>query len=209
MTQTKQNQKQIQTLTRQAKTFYRDGWMVGTSGNLSVKLSGQPLQFAITASGIHKGKLRSSQVLKVQANKRILSSRNGKYTPSAETAIHRALYQLFPNCRAVFHVHTLHSTEVSLRYKGKRSIPVKGLEMFKGFGITNMKKTLQIPLFPNLNNLESLARRIQTKFKARQPNLPGFLIEGHGLTAWGKNLDEAQKHVELLEFICRYVWLSR
>jgi methylthioribulose-1-phosphate dehydratase len=36
---------------------------------------------------------------------------------------------------------------------------------------------------------------------AEQPALHGFLIRGHGLYTWGRDLDEAQRHLEVLEFL--------
>ncbi len=32
-------------------------------------------------------------------------------------------------------------------------------------------------------------------------HLPGLLVAGHGLYAWGNSLEEAQRHVEILEFL--------
>jgi len=40
-----------------ATGFHRRGWMLGTSGNLSVVLEREPLRLAITASGLDKGAL--------------------------------------------------------------------------------------------------------------------------------------------------------
>ena len=34
-----------------------------------------------------------------------------------------------------------------------------------------------------------------------RPGLPGFLIAGHGLYAWGATLADAWRHLEALEFL--------
>jgi methylthioribulose-1-phosphate dehydratase len=31
--------------------------------------------------------------------------------------------------------------------------------------------------------------------------LPGFLIRGHGLYAWGRDVSEARRHIEGFEFL--------
>ncbi|MDA7434654.1 class II aldolase/adducin family protein, partial [Synechococcus sp. AH-601-L23] len=37
-------------------------------------------------------------------------------------------------------------------------------------------------------------------------NIPGILVAGHGLYAWGDSLAETQRHVEILEFLLSAVW---
>jgi methylthioribulose-1-phosphate dehydratase len=32
-----------------------------------------------------------------------------------------------------------------------------------------------------------------------------FLVRGHGLYTWGRDLDEARRHVEILEFLLEVV----
>ena len=36
--------------------------------------------------------------------------------------------------------------------------------------------------------------------------VPGFLIRGHGLYAWGRDIAEARRHVEGLEFLLSCLW---
>jgi methylthioribulose-1-phosphate dehydratase len=37
------------------------------------------------------------------------------------------------------------------------------------------------------------------------PNIHGFLIRRHGMYTWGKDLAEATRHVEILEFLLESV----
>ena len=37
---------------------------------------------------------------------------------------------------------------------------------------------------------------------------PGILVANHGPFAWGKTVEDAVKHAELLEYIARLAWLS-
>ncbi|HIN34013.1 MAG TPA: methylthioribulose 1-phosphate dehydratase, partial [Nitrospirales bacterium] len=34
-----------------------------------------------------------------------------------------------------------------------------------------------------------------------KPKSHGFLIRGHGLYTWGKTIQDAKRHVEILEFL--------
>ena len=40
-------------------------------------------------------------------------------------------------------------------------------------------------------------------------NYHSFLIKQHGTYAWGKNLFEAKRHLETLEYLCHCKWLDR
>jgi len=191
-------------LCRYAASFYHRGWMPGTSGNLSIKVADRPITLAITPSSVDKGGLTPRDIFLVTAAG---ATRHGRAStrPSAETAIHLALYEAFPTCGAVFHVHTVHSTLVATRHVRRGVVTAKGLEMLKGFQTLAPRATPEIPIFPNIDNLDDFARRVRRQ--ARQlANIPGFLIAHHGMTAWGRDAQEAEKHLELLEFLCHYLW---
>jgi len=46
--------------------------------------------------------------------------------------------------------------------------------------------------------------------KDRQEELKNhcFLIRGHGTYAWGKDLSEAKRHLETLEYLCHCEYLK-
>src|SRR5437016_3299228 len=48
------------------RQFYERRWMWGTSGNLSVKLNQDPLEIAITPSGMSKGDLTTKDLIVVK-----------------------------------------------------------------------------------------------------------------------------------------------
>ncbi|MER3588952.1 MAG: methylthioribulose 1-phosphate dehydratase, partial [Mastigocladus sp. ERB_26_1] len=69
-----------------ARYFYQQGWMVGTAGNLSARLS--DASFWITASGKSKGELAIDDFVRVYPDGRVEQpTKDSK--PSAETAIHQ------------------------------------------------------------------------------------------------------------------------
>ena len=51
-----------------------------------------------------------------------------------------------------------------------------------------------------------MAEQVTTAWKDSRLKAPGFLIAGHGLYAWGRNIDEARRHVEGLEFLFECLW---
>jgi len=178
--------------------------MPGTSGNLSIKVSPRPLVIAVTPSGVDKGELMPRDVVVVGPRGTVRKAPSG-LRPSAETAIHLALYDAFPDCGAVFHVHTVHSTLVATDHLKAGVVTWDGLEMLKGFETLAPGAAPEIPVFPNIDDLQEFARHVRQQAK-RLTRVPGFLIAHHGMTAWGRTAQEAEKHLELLEFLCRFAW---
>jgi methylthioribulose-1-phosphate dehydratase len=60
-----------------------------------------------------------------------------------------------------------------------------------------------IPVLANDQNLPRLAARARPWLPAAPQ---GLLIAGHGLYAWGRDLDTAQRHLEILEFLLEQHW---
>ncbi|MBI4226747.1 MAG: methylthioribulose 1-phosphate dehydratase [Candidatus Omnitrophica bacterium] len=202
-------------LARYAALFYARGWMPGTSGNLSLKIASRPLTIVITPSGVDKGELTPHDLLVVTK----WGSRWGLaplgltqrgqtpsgLRPSAETAIHFALYEAFPTTGAVFHVHTVHSTLVATRHVRHGAVRMRGLEMLKGFETLAPNAPGAIPVLPNIDDLAAFGDHVK-RHAARLRHVPGFLIAHHGMSCWGKTGGEAKQHLELMDFLCQYLW---
>ena len=83
-------------------------------------------------------------------------------------------------------------------------LEVRNLEMLKGIaGITTHRSEVRIPVLANDQNLARLSRRAAPHL-GRAP--AGLLIAGHGLYAWGQELCEARRHLEILEFLLEQRW---
>ena len=186
-----------------ADLFYARGWMPGTSGNLSIKVSDDPLTIVVTPSSVDKGALTASDILLV-TRRGVLRGKPG-LRPSAETEIHLALYESLPTCGAVFHVHTVHSTLMATHYREAGAVAFEGLEMLKGFETLAPEATPKIPVLPNIDDLREFGRYVKRQV-AQLREVPGFLIAHHGMSCWGATPTEAKKHLELMEFLCRYGW---
>jgi methylthioribulose-1-phosphate dehydratase len=186
---------------RIARGFWRRGWMLGTSGNLSARLAGDEPRFLITASGRPKGRLGPGDFLVVGPDGQALQAA-ADAQPSAETAIHLAVYAASPATAAVFHVHAPYATYLSDTQAP--DLELQDFEMQKGLGQSGPFGVLRVPILPN----EVLATTIAEKLHQAGLGLcPGVLIRKHGLYAWGRSLDEAQTHTEIFEFLFLQFWL--
>ena len=125
--------------------------------------------------------------------------------PSAETPLHTCLYELSADIGAVLHTHSVSATVLS-RASGE-VLTITGFEMEKALaGITSHEASISVPVFDNDQDMQVLAGRITKAWADGVITVPGFLIRGHGLYAWGKTLDDAQRHVEGLEFLIDCAW---
>lgn len=173
------------------------GWVPATSGNLSVR-DGE--SFRITASGRHKGHLTEADFLRVEADGTTTGGR-----PSAETALHAGLYRRYPGCGAVLHTHSPHATVLSRVYTA--GVQVEGHEIAKAFpGVTTHAGAHVVPVFANDQDIDRLWARVGPSLG--DGALPGFLIAGHGLYAWGATVADALRHVEAFEHLFTCVILE-
>ncbi|MGC8528709.1 MAG: methylthioribulose 1-phosphate dehydratase [Leptospirillia bacterium] len=179
-----------------SRHLYRKGWMEGTGGNLSIRREGHIL---ITPSGAHKGRIRGGDILELDGEGR--PSETERRRPSAETAIHRVLYKLFPQAGAVIHVHTPDAILASLC--GTNHLDLPPLEVLKGLGCPLPEEAPPIPIFENDPSVDRIAERIESRLRDTPSPLPALLIRYHGTTVWGETLDDALRHIELVEFCFR------
>jgi len=171
------------------------GWAPATGGNMSVR---QDAQFCLLSeSGKDKGSLTRDDFIQVDIATNLVPS--GR-KPSAETGLHTLIYRLFPDAGAVLHTHTVNSTVLS-RVEKSAALTLQGYEMQKTLaGQHSHLDAVPIALFDNDQDIDALAQRIE-QFAAHTPLRYGFLLRGHGLTCWGKDVNEARRHLEGLEFL--------
>ena len=87
----------------------------------------------------------------------------------------------------------LHAEEGGLR--------IEGYEMLKGLaGVRTHDHSEWLPIVENSQDMPALPNTI-SKTLNQQKSAHGFLIRRHGLYAWGNDLSEAKRHVEILEFL--------
>jgi methylthioribulose-1-phosphate dehydratase len=182
--------------------MYARGWALGTSGNFSAVVSRRPLRLAITASSRPKGTLRAADILECDERGRVVGRRAGK--PSAETLLHVEIARL-RRAGAVLHTHSVWSTMLSGKARtgpgGQAALAIEGYEMLKGLaGVTSHEHREIIPVLENDQDMTRLAGVVAETLEAN-PGAHAFLLRRHGLYTWGDTLADAERHVEILEFL--------
>jgi methylthioribulose-1-phosphate dehydratase len=173
-------------------------WFMGTSGNLSIKVSNDPIEFLVTASGKDKRKRTTEDFLLVDSEGEKIEETYLK--PSAETLLHKEIYQK-TNAGCSLHVHTVANNVISELYYPESEVVFKGQELIKAFDLWEEDAVLSIPIIPNHADIPALAREFSRHIEADKG---AVLIHNHGITAWGGNGFEAKKILEACEFMFQY-----
>ena len=198
-----------------AKGFYARGWLLGTSGNLSAVVKREPLELAVTASGVDKGQLIPKQVLMIDENARVLSEHSAcespgfirssdrsqcVYKPSDESFLHIRIVKQ-RGAGAVLHTHSVWNTILSEVHASERGIQIEGYEMLKGLdGVKTHQHSEWLPIIENSQDMHALSDTVSDVLE-RNPQAHGFLIKRHGLYSWGQDLAQAKRHIEIFEFL--------
>jgi methylthioribulose-1-phosphate dehydratase len=172
------------------------GLTPATSSNFSMRLDASHI--AVTVSGRDKGALTTDDVMVADMHGQPVGT---GARPSAETALHTQIYARFPAANAVLHTHSRTQTVASRLYAKAGRIHFDGYELQKAIaGHTSHEHAIDLPVFPNTQHMPELVERVDAWIKSGNP-LYGYLIEGHGLYTWGRDMAEAERHVEAFEFL--------
>lgn len=179
-------EKAAEALVAVGRAFDARGWAPATSGNYSARLADG--RIAITVSGAHKGRLTVGDIM-------VLDSGDPRRS-SAETALHRVIYAAFPETGAVLHSHA--PISVALGRVCGDAWTIEGHELLKALpGVGTHDVRVDIPIVENSQDMAE----IEAAILPRLGGVPAYMIRGHGLYGWGRDVAEAERVVEALEWL--------
>ncbi|HEY3279800.1 MAG TPA: methylthioribulose 1-phosphate dehydratase [Gemmatimonadales bacterium] len=175
---------------------YARGWALGTSGNFSAVVSRNPLRLAITVSGVDKETLSAAEIVEIDEHGAVVA---GTGKPSAETSLHLAIARA-RGAGAVLHTHSIWSTILS-DATPDAGLAIEGYEMLKGLDRVDTHDHREwLPILDNTQDWRAAVPEVEAVLRDH-PDAHGFLIRRHGLYTWGRDLAEAKRQVEILEFL--------
>jgi methylthioribulose-1-phosphate dehydratase len=175
------------------RLFHSRGWVPATGGNFSARLG--DARMLITASGCHKGELTPGDFLEADLDGQpVASARKTSY----ETLLHCQLYRHEAAIGAVLHTHSIANTVLSRRLARIRLSNYELLKLLPG--ISTHDASVEVPVFTNDQDIARLSATVDAHMK-RHPQTPAYVIAGHGLYAWGRDVAQARWRVEALEFM--------
>jgi len=172
------------------------GWTPATSSNFSMRIDAE--HAAITISGRDKGRLDRDDIMLIDMHGHAVGT---EARPSAETALHTQVYRRWPDIGAVLHTHSRTQSVASRLFAGDGVIRLQGWELQKAIaGYTTHDSVLEIPVFPNTQHMPELVDQVDAWLDSGKP-LHAYLIDGHGIYTWGRDMAETHRHLEALEFL--------
>ncbi|MFD0310685.1 class II aldolase/adducin family protein [Streptomyces sp. NPDC127119] len=169
-----------------ARRTVSDGLVVGTSGNVSVRVGDTVL---VTPTGVPYDRLTPEDVCGVSLDgRRVL----GSLVPTSELPMHLAVYRS-TDARAVVHTHAVHATAVSTLVT---ELP---LVHYMSAALGGPVRVAPYAAYGTEKLAENMLRALRDR--------TACLLRNHGTLAHGATLDQAYDRTAQLEWMCR-VWLT-
>ncbi len=197
------SRQRIDALVEAARDFGQRGWTPATSGNYSVRL--EDGRVAVTRSGADKRHLEPGDFLLLDKD----GVPESGVRSSAETPLHLQIYRHKPDVRAVLHVHSPAVTVASRLAVGQHHIRFRNYELLKALsGVETHDVDIDLPVVANDQDMSRLAAAAEPLLSKPNP-CPAYLIEGHGIYAWGEDVADAARHLEAIDFLLNCYLLER
>lgn len=166
-----------------ARQMSARGLVVGTSGNISLRLGGKRKLLAITPSFRHYDLLSIDDIQIVDFNGQNVE---GNLRPSMETMLHIGIYKARKNINAIIHTHSVYASAAAVA--GKEIPPILDDQVaFLGGEIQIARHALSGSPEQVAAAIEALADR------------SGVLLANHGAVGTGRTMRDAFTAAELIE----------
>ena len=172
---------------------YERHLMTSSDGNISVRMN--DAHILITPSGISKGRLSIDDMLVVDLEGNIISSRTDR-KPSSETPMHLEVYKQREDVRAVLHAHPIFATTLTV---ADLEFPMDVLP----------EVLLTMGAVPITNYATPSSHEDAEVIRPFVKDHNALLLRQHGSLTYGKNLDEALIHLERVEHVSEIYWRAK
>ncbi|MEI5523204.1 class II aldolase/adducin family protein [Streptomyces brasiliscabiei] len=169
-----------------ARRTVAEGLVVGTSGNVSVRVAETVL---VTPTGVPYDRLTPDDVTGVDLSGRQVL---GTLRPTSELPMHLAVYGT-TDARAVVHTHAVHATAVSTLVS---ELP---LIHYMSAALGGPVRVAPYATYGTAELAENMLRALTDR--------TGCLLQNHGTITYGGTLSEAYDRTAQLEWMSR-VWLT-
>ena len=160
------------------------GTKLGSGGNISMKIESEDT-IAVTPSSLPYKDMKIDDICIVDYNGQVLEGKK----PTMELSMHLSIYKTREDVKAVVHTHQLYASVLSV-ININEPIPAMFDEIAFAIGDEVAFVPYALSGTPELAN--NVASTITNKCKC-------YIIQNHGALSFGKNMEQACLHAEMLE----------
>ncbi|NQT72670.1 MAG: class II aldolase/adducin family protein [Chloroflexi bacterium] len=166
------------------------GLVWGHSGNISLKIESNA--FLISAGGTDIGQLNEEDLILCRIDS---DEFQGTKRPSMETGLHRSIYHVCENCKAIIHSQPFYTTMIAC----------SDIEIRTDFLPEAMAYLTSVE---RVSYHHAGSHELAEAAANKTANNSVLLLDNHGAICWGNSLEEALLKTETLEFLCRLLVAS-
>jgi L-fuculose-phosphate aldolase len=174
------------------RRLYERFFIAANDGNISCRLSSG--EILVTPTGVNTGDLKPDQILKVDAEGRLLA---GSLEPTSELKMHLLIYRLRPDLSAIVHAHPPAATGFAaarVRLDEEVVLP----EVIFGLGRIGFAEY-------GTPSTEELPRAVEKEIG----DCDALLLSNHGALTGADTVLRAYYRMETLEMYCRVLLVTR
>lgn len=176
---------EMEDIIRYSGLLYDRNLVSAAGGNVSERCGSDML---ITASNAPLREITPDSLVLCDLKGAVIE-KNQHLRPSKETLFHAGIYRVRPEVRCVIHVHPAYSVVWTLQ---KKPLPL--------YTESAKLKLIDVPIIPDAApGSQELAENVVRTVAAAPADITAFLMEGHGILALGRTMQECFHQVELLE----------
>lgn len=173
------------------RRLYAKGFAAGNDGNISYRLSDDAV--LCTPTQICKGFMREDDLCIVDYSGR---QRSGKRKRTSEILLHLEIFRADPSVRSVVHCHPPHATAFGVARVDIPTCILPEVEVFLG---VTPRADYETPGGPDFaETVRPFIGKANT-----------VVLSNHGTVSWGKSIEQAYWHTEILDAYCRILLLAK
>lgn len=181
-----------QAIVEAGRRLYERFFIAANDGNISCRLSEG--EILVTPTGVNKGDLQPEQILKVDAEGRLLT---GSLKPTSELKMHLLIYRLRPDLSAIVHAHPPAATGfAAARVRLDKEVVLP--EVVFGLGRIGFAEY-------GTPSTEELPRAVEAEIGG----CDALLLSNHGALTGADTVMKAYYRMETLEMYCRVLLVTR
>lgn len=187
-------------LCERLRDMYAHGWATGTGGGISARVGDEVI---LAPTSVHKERVQPSDFSVKKLGGAYLEQ---PFKASQCTPIFEAIMQV-RDAGAVAHSHGIYPVRAADLAGRKPYLTIAGLEMLKGVKDCKNDQAHHVPVInnaPEEDQLTSVVRKALTDPMSAKAYC--VLVRNHGAYIWGKDIDEAKRHLEIYHFLFEAVW---